>query len=172
MTGDPPADRFRLDAFLPYRLNQLAERVSGALASVYSQRFDLSIPQWRILATLQAEPGLTARHVGMRTNLDKVCVSRALARLVDRGLVERSACSHDARASELRLTAEGRQLFARIAPLALGWEEALLCEFSPTERRDLLDLLAKLTQGLQLMSDAGDANVAASSLRPARSPES
>jgi DNA-binding MarR family transcriptional regulator len=167
-----PAERFCLDAFLPYRLNQLAERVSGALATVYSERFDLSIPQWRILATLQGEPGLTARHVATRTNLDKVCVSRALARLVDRGLVARSACSHDARASELRLTREGRQLFARIAPLALGWEETLLCEFSPTERRDLLDLLEKLTQGLQLVSAAGSANAAASSARSAPRTES
>ena len=36
-----------LDSFTPYRLSVLTNRVSGAIAQHYSQRFALSIPEWR-----------------------------------------------------------------------------------------------------------------------------
>ena len=143
---------FRLEDFLPYRLNQLAQRASNTLATVYSQRFELSIPQWRVLATLHAEPGLTARDVGQRATLDKVTVSRALARLTERGLVDRRTCSRDGRASVLRLSTTGRRLFARIAPLALAWERELLAGLSGRECELLGELIAKLDAGLDAMT--------------------
>lgn len=147
---------FRLEAFLPYRLNQLAERASRTLATVYSQRFDLSIPQWRVLATLHAAPGLTARDVAKRATLDKVTVSRALARLAERDLVDRRACSRDGRASELRLSPAGRRLFARIAPLALAWERELLVGLTDRERDLLGELIGKLDAGLAAMTGSGE----------------
>ena len=146
--GDDGSDGFRLDAFLPYRLNQLAERVSGGLAAVYAERFNLTVAQWRILATLQAEPGLAARDVARRGNLDKVRTSRALADLVARGLVQRRVSTRDGRAVELRLSGAGRQLFRRIAPLALAWERDLLQYLDAREGRLLGVLLDKLDRGL------------------------
>ena len=152
LAGTAAPRDFRLEEFLPYRLNQLAQRASSTLATVYSQRFDLSIPQWRVLATLHAEPGLTARDVGQRATLDKVTVSRALARLTERGLVDRRTCSRDGRASVLRLSTSGRRLFARIAPLALAWERELLAGLSGRECELLGELIAKLDAGLDAMT--------------------
>lgn len=133
-----------LGDFLPYRLNRLAARVSKALAGVYSERFSLTIAQWRVLATLQAEAGLTARDVASRSALDKVAVSRAVAALADRGLLERRPMSEDGRSSRLRLSRRGTGLFRRIAPLALAWEEQLLAPLTRSERQELLRLLGKL----------------------------
>ncbi|MEM6774406.1 MAG: MarR family transcriptional regulator [Pseudomonadota bacterium] len=142
---------FKLHAFLPYRLNRLAGHLSKALSAVYQERFDLSIPQWRVLATLQAEPGLTARDLASATSLDKVSVSRALAGLVDRELVQRSPHRHDARSSILRLSRRGTALFRRIAPLALAREADWLAPLSLRERDQFLRLLAKLEAGLEII---------------------
>jgi len=139
----PPAG-FCLGTFLPYRLSRLATQVSKALAGVYAQRFALSISQWRILATLQGEPGLTARDVAVRAALDKVAVSRAVAALDERGLLRREPLSGDGRASRLLLSRKGNALFRRIAPLALRWEEEFLTPLSPDERGEFRRLLAKL----------------------------
>lgn len=152
LQADVPGHRFRLDDFLPYRLNELAARVSRSLAQVYAERFELTIPQWRIVATLQAQPGLTARDVARRTGLDKVSTSRALAGLVERSLVLRRASARDARASELRLSARGARLFQRIAPLALAWEQDLLAPLGTAERRQLRRLLDKLGRGVDGLS--------------------
>ncbi len=37
-----------LDEFLPYRLSLLSNTVSAAIASSYVERFELTIPEWRI----------------------------------------------------------------------------------------------------------------------------
>ena len=41
-----------LERFLPYRLNVLASLTSNALAQIYADRFGLTIPAWRVVATL------------------------------------------------------------------------------------------------------------------------
>ena len=143
-----------LGDFLPYRLNRLAARVSKALAGVYSERFALSIAQWRVLATLQAEPGLTARDVASRSALDKVAVSRAVAALAERGLLERRPMSRDGRSSRLHLSRRGTGLFRRIAPLALEWEEQLLAPLSRSEREQFLRLLGRLEGNVPVTAPA------------------
>src|SRR5215470_16697842 len=75
-------ERLDLDRFVPYRLSVLTNRVSSAIARHYSDRFDLSIPEWRVMAVLGQTPGLSAREVAARTAMDKVQVSRAVASLM------------------------------------------------------------------------------------------
>ena len=135
---------FQLEAFLPYRINRLAERMSDSLSRVYRERFAISVAQWRILATLHDAPGLAAKEVARATNLDKVRVSRALAELKQRGLVLRRLSRADGRSNELRLSAPGLRLFRQIAPLALNWERDYLRGLSDAQRRRLFHLLDKL----------------------------
>lgn len=135
---------FQLEAFLPYRINRLAERMSDSLSRVYRERFAITVAQWRILATLHDAPGLAAKEVARATNLDKVRVSRAVAELEERALVLRRLSRADGRSSELRLSAPGLKLFRRIAPLALNWERDYLRGLSDAERSGLFHVLDKL----------------------------
>ena len=147
---------FMLERFFPYRISRLAERASRSLAQVYEQRFAISVPEWRVLATLAGQPGLTASAVTGLTNLDKVKVSRAVAELASRGLLLRQTSRADRRASELRLSAAGERLFARIAPLATSWETQLLETLSAAERRQLFALLNRLEERLPAVVTATD----------------
>ena len=142
---------FQLGAFMPYRINRLAEQMSQSLALVYAERFGISIAQWRILATLDESPGLSAKAVAAHANLDKVRVSRAVADLETRALLRRRANINDGRSSELYLTASGRRLFGRIAPLALQWEGEILGALSAAETRALGRLLDRLESRLQTL---------------------
>ncbi|MCR6495295.1 hypothetical protein LJB71_02900 [Thermomonas sp. S9] len=45
-----------LERFLPYRLSVLTNRLSGAIAREYSQRFDLGVTEWRVMAILGRTP--------------------------------------------------------------------------------------------------------------------
>src|ERR1043166_3536149 len=74
--------RLDLPRFLPYRLSVLTNRVSSAIARHYSERFGLSIPEWRVMAVLGSVSDLSAREVASRTAIDKVQVSRAVASLL------------------------------------------------------------------------------------------
>lgn len=135
-----------LERFLPYRLSVLANTVSTAIASVYAERHDLSIPEWRVVAVLAQAPGLTAAEVGARTAMDKVAVSRAVARLERAGRVRRGAVRGDRRRQRLALTRAGRDVYSRIVPWALEYERRLLEALDPAALAALDDALRRLTE--------------------------
>src|SRR5215470_10422573 len=81
---------FQLERFLPYRLSVLANLASRALARLYSARFGLSVAEWRVIAHLSRFAPVSANDVATRAAMDKVQVSRAVARLTAKALVERA----------------------------------------------------------------------------------
>lgn len=140
-----------LAQFLPYRLSVASNRISGAIAGAYSKRFDLTIPEWRVMAVLGGAEGLSAGEVAQRTAMDKVQVSRAIARLVATKRVARMADADDARVTRLSLSARGRAIYDEIAPLALSLEDVLLGALTPSERVSLDKILTKLTRQASLL---------------------
>jgi DNA-binding MarR family transcriptional regulator len=134
-----------LERFLPYRLSVLSNTVSEALATLYGERFNLSVTQWRVIAVLGRYPDLSAVEVAERTRMDKVAVSRAVAELIDSGRLDRQTDRLDRRRSVLNLSVEGRRVYEEIAPLALACEARLLSALSAKERDALEGILDKLT---------------------------
>jgi DNA-binding MarR family transcriptional regulator len=131
------AKPFKLELFLPFRLNILAQEVSLRLSAIYSERFGLDIPQWRILANLASRGDMTAQAIARLTLSHKSTISRAVAELEGRTLIERITDKTDKRAYVLRLTAKGKILFAELLPLVLGFEKKLMDRLSATETRSL-----------------------------------
>jgi len=134
-----------LDHFLPYRLSILSNRASDAIARHYSDRFGLSVPEWRVMAVLGQAPGMSARDVAQRTAMDKVQVSRAVASLVDARRVKREGDETDGRVTRLSLTAKGQAIYDEVVPLALHLEEVFLAALTLEERKTLNTLMDKLT---------------------------
>jgi len=147
--------RLDLDRFLPYRLSVLSNQVSDAIARQYSDRFGLTIPEWRAMAVLGGTPGLSAREVAERTAMDKVQVSRAIESLVRARRVARVADAQDGRIQRLSLTAKGRAIYDEVVPLALHLEDIFLSALKPEERRALDVLLAKLARQAHLLGGGG-----------------
>jgi DNA-binding MarR family transcriptional regulator len=105
------------------------------------------------MAALGRFAPLTASQVGKRIVMDKVAVSRAVAALMQRGLVERATDKADRRRASLRLSVRGRALHARIVPLALDYEARLWRALSAEERQafnTLSDRLFARAEALRL----------------------
>ena len=133
-----------LEHFLPYRLSVLSNTVSGRIAKSYEQQFQLTIPEWRVMAVLGRFPGLTAGEVTERTAMDKVQVSRAVARLKKTRRIEQRAVEGDRRARHLFLTDAGHAVYAQIVPLAREYERRVTQDLNAAERAQLERLLDKL----------------------------
>lgn len=131
-----------LDAFLPYRLSVASNAVSARISASYGKRFGLKIAEWRMIAILAEGKEMTSQALGSAGRIDKISVSRAVAVLVERGLIAARDNPGDGRSHLLALTPEGRALYAEIAPAALAMEAQLLVGFSPEERA-LLDVLLR-----------------------------
>ncbi|NCT67461.1 MAG: MarR family transcriptional regulator [Rhodanobacteraceae bacterium] len=133
-----------LESFLPYRLSILSNTISQAIADDYQQRHDLTVTEWRVMAVLARFDGLSAREVAERTAMDKVAVSRALARLVAAGRVSRGTHDGDKRRSVLGLTRSGWNVHDEVAPLARQREREVLAKLDADERAWLERILDKL----------------------------
>ena len=142
-----------LEHFLPYRLSVLSNRISQAIATRYAQRFGIGVTEWRVVAVLGRYPDLSAGEVAARTAMDKVAVSRAVARLLERGFVERDTHGDDRRRSVLALSRSGKRIYDEIAPLALDLERRLLSRLDAGERASLDALLDKLGDGVAHLAD-------------------
>jgi DNA-binding MarR family transcriptional regulator len=145
------AQALELEKFLPYRLSVLAQLVSESLHDLYAGPFELSVTQWRVMAALGRFAPHTASDVGQRIVMDKVAVSRAVASLMKRDLVERATDLDDRRRASLRLTENGRTVHAQIVPLALKYEADLYQALSAEERQALNSLCDKLFAHAKLL---------------------
>lgn len=152
MTASPPppapdddgAPILDLERFIPYQLSLLSNVVSQEIAEAYGDRFGLAITEWRILAVLGRFPGMSAVGVAERSAMDKVAVSRAVARLLERGLLHRETHGDDRRRSVLELSDAGRKVYSEVAPLALSYERELLAPLSEEERLQFSRMLERL----------------------------
>ncbi|MDG2570854.1 MarR family winged helix-turn-helix transcriptional regulator, partial [Vibrio parahaemolyticus] len=70
--------KLQLEQFLPYRLNRIASAVSQDFRSVYGPHLDLTIPEWRVLATLGQFEEMGAKAIGRHSAMHKTKVSRAV----------------------------------------------------------------------------------------------
>ena len=134
---------FDLASFLPYQLAVASSRISREFAERYKAEFGLTIPEWRVLAHLAQSGAVSVREIHARVDMDKSKVSRAAARLEGSGLIEKRENAEDRRLLDMRLTPKGRDLIARIVPIADTYQAelvALLGRHAPDFRAGLLKL--------------------------------
>lgn len=141
-----------LNQFIPYRMVNLAKRISDSCAEIYMDDFNVSVPEWRILARLAEHDRQNARDIGEVTFMDKSKVSRAVKLLDSKGYLLKAKDPNDNRVTYLSLSETGRQLYNDIAPRALDWESRLISALDISEYRDLLQIMEKLDRQLDAMN--------------------
>ena len=144
-------DPLDLEHFLPYRLSVLANRVSRGFGRLYEDRFDLKLPEWRVMAVLGRRSGITAREVAELTAMDKVAISRAVARLMEMGRVGAETDSADGRRQKLSLSEAGLDIYRQIIPLAKRIENALIAGIEASDLAVLDKLLLQLTDAAAVL---------------------
>lgn len=143
-----------LEHFLPYRLNRAAAAVSEQLRAVYGRKYGLTIPEWRVFATLAQFPRSTARAVGEHARLHKTKVSRAVQALEERRWLSRAENPDDRREEFLSLTATGLQAYSAIVPDMIAFQTRLLVALGSDDTQAVLRVLDRLDEVLGLSCPA------------------
>ena len=138
----------RLADFLPYQLSIASNAVSSRIAEQYRARFDLKVPEWRVMAVLGDGGELTQRDLVGATLMDKVAVNRACKVLEERGLVSRRPNEQDGRSHHLELSDDGREMHSQIMPIAKAMESELFSCFDKEEEAKLRDFLARIRKSV------------------------
>lgn len=135
---------FDLEAFLPFQLSVVANRLSQSVGRAISQRFSLQIPEWRIVVVLGKYGPLSALEIARKTSMDKARVSRAQHRLVDLGLANMHPAEDDRRRVIVSLEPEGQRIYSEMVPLALATARQLLASITPQRLEILQDIMGDL----------------------------
>jgi len=137
-----------LESFLPYRLNRIGTLISQEFRKVYGPNHDLTIPEWRVLATLGQFEEMTAKDIGIHSSMHKTKVSRAVRSLEERRWLKRQTSLDDRREEILSLTAQGRRSYADMVPRALEFENRILRMLGPDIAR-FLETIERLERELE-----------------------
>ncbi|MBD2750834.1 winged helix-turn-helix transcriptional regulator [Microvirga sp. BT688] len=142
--------KLELEHFLPYRLNRIAAAVSQDFRSVYGPHHDLTIPEWRVLATLGQFEAMSAKAIGRHSAMHKTKVSRAVRALEERRWLRRRESEEDRREEILTLTTQGERAYRQIVPKALAFERRILDELGPKAEAvvNALERLEKIFKAL------------------------
>jgi len=122
-----------LETFLPFKIAILSNRIAAQFAEKYGRQHDLSIAEWRVLATVGPAQGITASRIVELTHLEKSQVSRVVSRLLARNLLMRQINDTDRRWQHLYLTPAGLKVYAALVPVELEIERKLLSHLTPEE---------------------------------------
>lgn len=107
--------------------------------------FDITLPRFDLMSQLERSPqGLKMGELSKRMMVTGGNVTGITDQLVREGLVVREDSPKDRRAYIVKLTAEGRRSFRRMAEAHEGWMVALFSGMDEKQRDALYDLLAEL----------------------------
>ncbi len=107
---------------------------------------NLTLPQLRLLLQVRRTPGITIGRLADRMPVTVSTVSGLVTKLVDRGLLERTASEDDRRQVPLQLTDAGRIMAGEIIADVLPFLDAVAA--------DLGGDLAQTTECLQRLAEA------------------
>ena len=147
--------RHRLDVFTHKRLwrnpcgfsarfNYLGLRYNTPLYGWVEERFGLSRAEFVVLYSLMLMDGVTASEIAASTAFPKNTLSRAVNRISELGLIERSEGESDRRQQNLKLTAGGQAVMDQALPRFVALETEMLAPLSLVERETLSALMAKV----------------------------
>ncbi|HEX7325926.1 MAG TPA: MarR family transcriptional regulator [Rhodanobacteraceae bacterium] len=132
--------------FVPYQLSVISTSLNAAIAREYETPFGLTNAAWRVMAILGWRSGtpLSASDIAGLAVMDKVAISRALARLRTAGLVARRGQRTDRRRFVVTLTQRGLRVYQKIVPAARRRENEFLTQLTDEERTFLQHIFEKL----------------------------
>ncbi|MDH7796839.1 MULTISPECIES: MarR family winged helix-turn-helix transcriptional regulator [unclassified Beijerinckia] len=137
-----------LNVYVPHHLTVIANRWARGSSRIYLKRFGIGVNEWRIIAMIAVEPGVTAQRAGFVTSVDKGIVSRAVKEMEAQGLVTADQDQDDARKTSLTLTKKGYALHDRVVAVALERQNRLLHGLSQDEILQLARLLGRIRENL------------------------
>ena len=151
----PDGVNLKVNEFLTFHLLRLSSVAKASVARAYLEPSGLSVPEWRLLASVANYSPLPFSDITAMTTMDKGQVSRTLRSAQAKGLVETELVPAERRGLGeagstsisrviVSITPAGRELYARVMPVAQSYQAGILNQMSVEERRVLLDVLQRV----------------------------
>lgn len=143
--------RFDLQSFLPYLIRVFYSDVTTSLSQIYLRDHQLTPSEWRTMAILGLKGELPAAEIVDRSSMDKVSVSRAVKKMYERGLLQKTDNADDGRSSLLSLSKTGSGVYNDLVPKVLGVEARMLDGLTPQEVSAFIETMERIRDNLRTL---------------------
>jgi DNA-binding MarR family transcriptional regulator len=146
----PNGSNLNFEDFLTFRLTRLTNALRTNLTKRYLEEFELSLPEWRLLAMIARFAPMRFSEVTSRSSMDKGQVSRTLRVMEKRGLTKMKTikgAASDALAAPVMvsITPKGAALYKAVLPAARRRQAEMILSLSESERLRLYETIDKLS---------------------------
>ncbi len=143
MCPSPASGHDVAEPFLPDLLARASHTLVQGFAEELRKR-GTSLPVWRVLAALAAEPGLTVTGLAAASLVQQPTMTKLLDRMARGGLVTRAPDARDRRVVRVALTPEGEAKAAELTAAAERYEAEVLARHPEAEgtKAVLRDIIA------------------------------
>ncbi|NIJ07588.1 DNA-binding MarR family transcriptional regulator [Sphingomonas vulcanisoli] len=132
-----------LDSLLGYHLRRAGSVVGGAFSRAVSGTTLRQVP-FAILSVIAANPGIKQGTAGQILGIQRANMVALINELVEAGYIDRQAAQDDRRAFALACTTKGQVALDHFTGEILRHEADLLADFSPADRKKLMQLLRRI----------------------------
>jgi DNA-binding MarR family transcriptional regulator len=147
----PSGSNLNVEDFLSFRVTRLSNALRTSITKRYLAEFDLSLPEWRLLALVARFAPMRFSEVTSRSRMDKGQVSRTLRAMAKRGLTKMKTLRSRGGSAEVlaapvmvSITSKGRKLYRAILPVARKRQAEMLMTLSVRDRLELYTIVDKL----------------------------
>jgi DNA-binding MarR family transcriptional regulator len=135
----------QLDSHLGFWLRFVSNHVSVSFQKLVEQN-GVSVSEWVALRYLYNGGTQSAFELIDALGMTKGAVSKILARLEEKDLVQRLTLKEDKRTQQIKLTAQGRKLVPKLAALADQNDAAFFGHMTKRQRAELIETMKHITQ--------------------------
>ena len=129
-----------IDDYLLYLLARASHVVSAEFHTIL-RRAGVSVPVWRVLATLSGSPGETVSGLAESCLLQQPTMTKLLDRMVRDGLVKRLPDARDRRVVRIQMTPRGEAVVNELLEGAKKHEAEVLARHPELDSMAIKDLL-------------------------------
>jgi len=142
-----------LSRYTPALITFLVNKMSMVSTQIYSELFNISVTEWRIVSLLAVEQPIVAKRISEVIGFDKATVSRSINRLEKEGYLALRPDENDRRAIFIQLTEKGVNLHNQVIDIALDREQKMLEPLTASEIEQFIQILNKLNQNIVAMNE-------------------
>ncbi len=145
LTQDPLTDEaYRMLSERPGFLIRRLHQIHVAMFMEECAEFNITPVQYSVLTALVERPDLDQAALGAQIGIDRTTTAGVLARLAERGLIQRRASPVDKRMKLAAITAEGKKLLRRMDKKAQRAHDRTIAPLPKEERAVFLRHLLHL----------------------------
>lgn len=154
LTDDPQTANPQTDSdahghdYLTYKLDLIKTLAVKSADPLYHKASGLRVKELRLLRLIHDYPDITSSELKVKLVLDKTLLSKHLADLEQRGLIEKTPDTADNRVYRLNLTKDGLATWKTCEKIGCDLERQMFAEISDDDWQQLHGLLDKILLSL------------------------